>query len=182
MAALPIFTTFVAGTVLTAAALQQATNTNVSFVAAPPLVWVYDATGTISCTTSILTLVTFNTEILDADNMHNNATNPSRIIAQTLGTYDMCPCVRFPSNATGFRNLNIRMNAAGSNSGGTNIRSVPVAAANGTATIVIAAGTYWTPTNIGDYLEIFAQQSSGGTLALDAGSLVTGFTGRLVSL
>lgn len=115
-------------------------------------------------TTATLTVLAFNTEVYDAaapNAMHDTVTNNSRITVPTggAGWYMLQANVAFAFNATGYRQLQIRVN------GTTVIASTLQASAPTTGTRLNISTMY--RLNVGDYAEVQAQQTSGGNLAID---------------
>jgi hypothetical protein len=175
MATVPATQSFLAGEKVTAAKLIAATKTPLDFLMNPPRVNAYAGTST-SLTTGTSTLVTFDSEMWDTDSMHSTTTNNSRILINTSGQYLVSFYARFPSNATGYRQLNFRLNSAGNSGGGSTWSTINVAAVNGSSTFITR--TLELTCNAGDYYELFAFQNSGATLALDTGTRVTGMEFR----
>lgn len=117
------------------------------------------------------TAVTFNTEIFDTDGFHSTATNTSRITipAGLAGKYQVNACLTYGANGTGLRTFAIYKNgsvyqwapqalgSASLNAGGVSF-----------ATVVDLAVT--------DYIEMFAYQSSGGSLGTNSGSQDVSFS------
>jgi hypothetical protein len=105
------------------------------------------------------TAVNFDSEKYDTSGFHDNAVNNSRITipAGKAGYYLVIAKIDWYNNTTGRRNVQIRKN-------GTNIASAFLGALineevhNQVSTIVNLA--------VNDYLEIFAYQTSGGSLSL----------------
>jgi hypothetical protein len=109
----------------------------------------------------------FDTETMDNDSMHDTVTNSSRLIFQTAGTYLVGAQAAFASNATGRREIEIRLNAAGNPASGNQIARGSVPATNG-ATILSCSRPF--STSAGSYIELFAFQDSGGALNVLAGA------------
>lgn len=175
MATVPATQSFLAGEKVTAAKLIAATKTPLDFLMNPPRVNAY-AGAAISLTSGTSTLVTLDSESWDSDSMHSTATNPSRITINTSGQYLVSFYARFPSNATGYRQLNLRLNSGGSSGGGSTWSTINLAAVNGTSTFVTR--TLELTCVSGDHYELFAMQNSGATLSLDAGVRVSGMEFR----
>lgn len=99
------------------------------------------------------TALSFDTELWDADNIHDVATNNTRLICRTAGKYYIFGAVRMTPNANGYRSIAIQVN-------GTKFcaleRRLPVSDLATTITI----GTYY-PLKSGDYVELVACQTSG---------------------
>ena len=112
-------------------------------------------------TTAVAAAVTFDASDEDTDAGHSNVTNNSRYTVQTgwAGLWEVSGVVSFASNATGKRSIDIRIN--GSTSGYT-VGYPPV---NGATTqIGISALVRLV---VGDYVELYATQTSGGNLNTD---------------
>lgn len=103
--------------------------------------------------------VTFDSEEADAGGMHA-AGAPSRITAVVAGYYLCVGSVQFASNATGFRQLYLAKNGVPQQQ-----TLLPPAS---TTHIQQAVGEVYLA--VGDYLELFAKQTSGVSLALAVGS------------
>lgn len=114
----------------------------------------------ITLTTGVPTALTFNSERFDSGSVHSTSVNTSRLTAPVAGTYDIKGHASFAANATGVRNLDIRLN------GTTVIASQLQPAASGIITTVSVPTTYQLAAN--DYVELVAFQSSGGDLNVNA--------------
>jgi hypothetical protein len=170
MATVPATQTWLAGEKVTAAKLIAATKTPLDFLMNPPRCNAYAGTG-ISLPNATSTLITFDSEMWDTDSMHSTTTNTSRITINTSGQYLVSFYARFPSNATGYRQLNLRLNSAGSSGGGSTWSTVAIPATNGASTFVTR--TLELTCTAGDYYELFALQTSTATMTLDSGTRVT---------
>lgn len=110
------------------------------------------------------TAVTWDTESYDTDGYHSNSTNNARLTAPMDGYYRIGGRVEWAANTTNRRSLGYRVN------GGTFIiMSKLVASDNGnfqsfSDEIFLSAN---------DYVEIMANQDSGGALNLNASSFAT---------
>jgi hypothetical protein len=142
-----------------------------NFMLAPPRVSVYKSASQ-TLTDATFAVVSFNTELYDpySTAAHDNATNNSRLIAAETGLYSVNLNLVFAANATSTRRWDLRMNAAGVSGAGTligqDIRNAETGGVIGTR----MDRTLDVPLTAGDYLEIFARQDSGGSLALAGGS------------
>jgi hypothetical protein len=175
MATVPATQSFLAGEKVTAAKLIAAAKTPLDFLLNPPRVNAYAGTGPVVATATT-TLIPLDTESWDTDSMHSTATNSSRITINTSGQYLVTFYARFPSNATGYRQLNLRLNATGNPALGSTLSTISLAAVNGDATFVTR--TLELTCVAGDHYEIFATQNSGASLTLQAGQRVTGMEFR----
>jgi hypothetical protein len=175
MATVPATQSFLAGEKVTAAKLIAAAKTPLDFLMNPPRVNAYASTGVVLATATS-TLIPFDTESWDTDSMHSTTTNPSRITINTSGQYLVTFYARFPSNTTGYRQLNLRINSTGNPGLGGTLSTISAAAVNGDSTFVTR--TLELTCNAGDHYELFAQQNSGASLTLQAGQRVTGMEFR----
>lgn len=117
-------------------------------------------------TTAVAAAVIFDTETAgdDPGALHSTSTNPTRFTAVTAGRYVGYAQVAFAANAVGYRTVEFRKN-------GTvvaQVRQVPV---TGVPTLLQCfCDEVFTA---GQYLEVFATQTSGGNLDVAAGVGVT---------
>lgn len=146
---------FVAGTELEEGDLDIL-GTDIAFLANPPRCRVYNSANISHATSGVAQALTFNSERYDTDTMHSTAVNTERITFTTGGTYDVFSHVAFAVNPTGYRQAYIRLNAT------TIIVADTRAAAPGEATHLTAATTY--DFSAGDYIEVYANQTSGAAL------------------
>lgn len=136
------------------------------------------ATATTSTANNTLTVVPLGGESYDSGTMHSTGSQTSRVIAPVAGIYDLKVQVSWAANASGRRVATIRKNAAGSAAGGTQVAqvSIPTSPTSGTGVVLV--------TDIqlaaNDYLEIFALQTSGGSLDVSSGEDSTYACLRLV--
>lgn len=107
-------------------------------------------------------VVTFDSERYDSGGLHSTSVNTSRLTAPITGLYSVGACVRFASNATGYRYIYLRLN--GTTVLGADIRP----AASSVATVVPLMVDY--QLTAGDYVEVVANQLSGGALNMETGS------------
>lgn len=140
-----------------------------AFVLNRPACSVRQAT-TQNLTSASLTAITFDVNDNDPWSMHSTSVNNTRITPPVSGRYRLTGGVGYAVNATGGRQAMFRLNgsailtpsqAAVGNAGGSFNSSPPAITVeqvfNGTS----------------DYVELLADQNSGGTLATVAGSSVT---------
>lgn len=109
------------------------------------------------------TILTFDAELYDTDNFHSNTTNNSRMTIPSgkAGKYLIIGRVSYLNNATGVRFARIFKN-------GSVIGDVSLGNAGGTyGTSVDIAIIY--DLAVGDYVEVAALQSSGGSLSTQNG-------------
>ena len=134
-----------------------------------PSARVYNSAN-ISIPNNTVTVLTFNSELLDTDNIHDTATNPSRLTCKTAGLYAIYGNAQFAAHATGARSVLIRLN-------GTTFIAEAVAGSAGIVQSPPVSTQY--PLEVGDYIELAVWQNSGGSLAVnyvDAYTPVFGMT------
>ena len=177
MGTIPTITTFTAGAVLTATQMNNM-KAVADFWALTPRCSVYQSSVTsVANSAASWTLLPWQAEVFDivqsGDSlMHDNTTNPSRIYIRTAGKYEINGQVQIVLNSVGYRAAQVRLNAAGSGSGGTQL-ALNVVDASSAALVSLPIPTVEVDLSVGDYVEAFAQQNSGGALNTVAGSGVT---------
>lgn len=165
MATIPSFITFSAGSILTAAQINNFSTAGNFFLSWP----VAELRQTIaqSLTTGSGIAILFDTEDIDTDNGHSTVTNTSRYTPQTQGRLQYSGGIGYATNATGSRFAFWTINGAAINGG------MAVTGSVGGVYRILAptASSFFNGTT--DFLELFGLQSSGGALSTDvtAGSL-----------
>lgn len=138
--------------------------------------------ATLAVTSGTTVLVPLEDERFDQDwgagstgTFHSLVTNTSRIVIPYDGIYEFDVFWQW-SGTPGVGNaiMNLRLNSAGSSSGGTSVRQIVHGSDR--------AGAYRLRRAVvaGDYVELFANQSSGGSLSVSGGAGVTGVYVRMV--
>ena len=113
-----------------------------------------------SITDSLFTTVGMtDTDEWDNDNMHDTATNPSRITIRTAGRYIIQGYGQWAASATGARFFDIRKNAG--TQGALRIQST---VQNLPASTIFQNITGLVDCAVNDYLELYIYQNSGGAL------------------
>lgn len=169
--AVPTTHTVAVGDKATAADENTYVRDPIAFLINPPRCSIYQGTtGTTAGTSGVAALVLWDTESAsdgDTDTMHSTSTNTSRVVATTAGLYLVTTSIYFAANATGYREVMLRKNSAGSSSGGTLIDQFRMPATptgsgycGGGKRVRLAAT---------DYVEAFVTQTSGGSLATVTG-------------
>jgi hypothetical protein len=117
--------------------------------------------ASISVNDSASTALTFNTERWDNNNIHSLSTNTDRLTCRKSGKYQICGNVAFAANATGIRQLHIKLN-------GSTILALSQkdAVAGGVLGTVIALSTQYV-LDSGDYVQLLVYQNSGGALNVE---------------
>jgi hypothetical protein len=184
MGTIPTPPTFAPGETTGVAAKLNQLRDALNFWAAPPQCYAYPSTGQ-TTVSGVWLVITHNAELFDVvqagdTQMHDVSASQSRITFRTPGKYEVVGQAAFDGSTTGTRIAQIRLNAAGSSSGGTRlIQSVqsPVSASFSTfvplPTVIVQAAA-------GDYIELFMQQTSGANLGVTPGQENTFMRARLV--
>lgn len=118
--------------------------------------------GVQAITTSTLTTITWDVEEYDTDAMHSTVSNTGRLVAPVAGKYDITGRAMFATNATGFRQAQIRVN--GTTVIDTDTDYGPTAA----GPCYLDLGRDWVLA-ASDYIEMLVSQSSGGNLNVGGG-------------
>jgi hypothetical protein len=146
----------------------DALGTVLNFLLAPPRCYAYKtASGALADTT--WDEINFGAEAYDSHAAHDNVTNNSRLVAPESGLYTIKAHLTFATNANGIRGLDIRKNAAGVQTAGTDLAFV-VIAGNGTTQSRLIASVDAQLT-AGDYIEVFGYQGSGGALNVEGNNI-----------
>lgn len=103
---------------------------------------------------------------LSGTGMHDPATNNTRVVARTAGTYMCTGGVSWAGNGTGRRGIRWAKNGAAL------ADSQVIEAATAAVAVAYAARTVWVPLSVGDYVELQAFQdvTGGGALNTDVTS------------
>lgn len=120
-----------------------------------------------SLTTGVATGLAFDTERFDTDGFHSTSVNTNRLTipAGLGGKYLVGGGIRYASNATGWRQLALRLNGDNAKFIATDVRG-----ANPTDVTDITISTVL-ELAVGDYVELMAAQTSGGNLNVLAGAM-----------
>lgn len=140
----------------------------INFVLNPPIAELKQATLQAVATFPATAAITFDAEDVDDDvdgvGGHSTSSNTSRYTARYPGWYQIAGHVSWAGNATGRRWSFVRVN-------GTDVPGSQTAlAATSADDISVPAVTKQVYLAIGDYVELFAMQSSGGNLNTYVGS------------
>ena len=177
MGTIPTIATATAGTVATAAYMNSIKAAN-DFWALTPRAYVYQSSVTsVANSAASWTLLPMQAEVFDIvqsgdSPMHDTTTDPSRVYIRTTGKYEINGQVQIVLNSVGYRSAQVRLNAAGSGTGGTQL-AINTVDASSAALVSLPIPTVEYSLTAGDYVEMFAQQNSGGALNTVVGSGVT---------
>jgi hypothetical protein len=109
----------------------------------------------------VTTLITFDTEYYDTDSFHSTSVNPGRFTIPFDGKYIVGGHVQYAAAPVGYREILIKINGA------TFIAVyLPVATAGNIAIYASLVTLY--EFSVGDYVELHANQNSGGALNINA--------------
>jgi hypothetical protein len=138
-----------------------------------PSVRVYHNAGQ-PISNGVETVLAFNSERWDtaagaASTMHDPATNNSRLTCRYAGKYHVTANIEFAANATGQRQVYLRINGTPGQYAG--FVSTP---GSGFSVGLIVSGVLDLAVN--DYVQVFVYQNSGGSLTV-SGSSATNFYG-----
>jgi hypothetical protein len=131
------------------------------FLKSPPRVKV-KRSSTQSIPSGTETAVAWNAEDYDSELMHDNASNPSRLVCRTAGTYAIWAAPEFSANGTGVRFSQVWINNI------LNVRS-PLLVADG-LTLIGMPIYVEALLAVDDFVEIKVFQNSGAALNLAIGS------------
>jgi len=109
-----------------------------------------------------LTMVTWDSEEYDTDDMHDNVTNNSRITFKTAGKYSILVQSEWGINSTGFRFMDIMKNGVDS------IARVRDQADNASEHNIAFVGEF----AVNDYIELQVFQDTGGNLDFESGAML----------
>lgn len=155
-------TTRTTGDLITAAQYNVDLVDNVKFLRDPPKCQLGKA-AVQSAANNTFVVVTWTTEAVDTNGMHDNVTNNTRITAVTSGIYYVWTSIMFAVNATGYRRIDFRRNG---------VLVVPAIAQNSIGTLgwMYSVGALLTAAT-NDYFEIAVVQTSGAALDISTTSV-----------
>ena len=154
----PVPYTWVGGLYPSATAdLNPGVRDPLNFLLGPPRAKGYRATSGGALTGGTATLVNLDGELYDSTgSMHSLTSNIGRIVAPYPGLYFINASVGIAGQTAGQRIIiDVRLNAAGSASGGSSVltTSAPTAPSSGTSSLGSICGHYML--DAGDYVEMF---------------------------
>jgi hypothetical protein len=110
-----------------------------------------------SIANSTPTVLAFNTERYDTVPLHDTSTNNERLTCKTAGKYQITASIEWSPNATGGRQIYIRLN------GTTQITPTHQVTATAAGTMGQTATTLY-DLAVNDYVDVVVTQNSGGAL------------------
>lgn len=193
MAIVPTPNDFTAGVTASATAFNAGVRDPLNFLMGSgaggqtyPRVHAFDGSG-VACANGANTLIGFDTENYDTDNMHNlgatgtGSTSNSRVYFPTAGFYEVDVLISLANNVYATTSqMRVTLNAAGVYTGGTSIRTVDFrSSANAGAYPTLR---FYRNFNANDYIEAWITQTSGGSVTTMGSSLATRVFARWVAL
>lgn len=160
MATLPVFRTWVAGEIVTAAFLNSNVRDAGNFFLSWPAFEGRQALAQ-SIASVTPTPILLDTEDVDTDSGHSTATNTSRYTPQTQGRYMISGGISWAANGTGIRNTELWKNGAAISGGGTTYLS----AGSGLTSRYPSRTMTVSANGSTDYVELVGYQSSGVALS-----------------
>lgn len=170
IATIPVYRTWTAGEVITAAEL----NSNVRDAGNFMLSWpVCEARQTIvqSLATGSGTAISLDTNEIDTDGGHSTVTNNSRYTAKTQGRFMFSGGVGYATSGAGSRWAYWSINGTALNGASQSLPGNVLRLAAPTMSGFFNGST--------DYLELFALQNTGGALNTDVGTGALGYQSRM---
>jgi hypothetical protein len=152
-----------------ASSLEVLALAKLSFWDNKPTASLYNTSNSFTVPNNSFAAITWNNSQDDNWGGHSNVTNPSRYTAQVAGVYRFSGAFATVANATGYRLGGWALNGAEYASGNANTR---VYNSNPSGTVInsVSLGTVKIRMNVGDYVEMWVFQNSGGTLATTDGT------------
>lgn len=160
---------FADNTQITGAFMNSNVRDTVNFLAFPPMARLANSGGTQTVATGTDTAVTMQTATVTTVNSDNysgwsSGTNPTRYTVQRAGRYWVYGQVAFAHATGGIWSAGLRVNGTG-----TVWRSTRVTPPSTSTQGMILPIEMYLRLNAGDYVELIAAQSSGGTVSLATG-------------
>lgn len=129
------------------------------WLASPPMAHVYNSAD-LTIANNTETTLTFNSEVFDVGGLHSTASNTGRLTCTYTGYYIVTANVKWEANATGRREVTLRVN------GSTYVAAEAIdnVGASANSNMSITSGVI--ALNSTDYVEVRAYQDSGGDLVV----------------
>lgn len=109
------------------------------------------------------TAVAFDAESWDTDTLHDNSTNPSRVVLNKVGKWQVDWQLVYAANGTGVRDASLMVN-------GAVVAIRELLNSGGSVGVYVHGSDIVNATAITDYVEIQPFQNSGGSLAFTVGA------------
>lgn len=167
MATVPTPLDATAGTKISASTFDSGVRDVFDFLLDTPHCEVHDNAG-ITLVNATATLMLYDTESNDTDNMHSTVSNTGRIVFNTVGRWDLNIFSTVPAATYTGYDINPRTNSGGSAAGGSSIRTFSMGSPGG-APRQHCINFKQVITTPGDYIEIFITQTSGANRVTSGG-------------
>lgn len=138
-------------------------NSSLDTITKYPCARVYH-NANISIANNTTTVLPFNSENFDTDNIHDTATNNTRLTCKTSGKYQITANVAWALGTGGRRGVNIKLNGIAFNY----IASQESSPQPDNVGYAVQNVTTLYNLNVGDYVEVEVYQSSGASLNIQA--------------
>lgn len=165
MATVPVPRTWTVGELLTASKMNTDLRNGLNFLLSGKPLAVLQRTATQSFTNNTPAFVTWNTELIDRDGGHDNATNAQRYTAQTAGWYMITAAVDWVNFSGGSRQISMSRSGAAQYSEARGASPSSYSSNN-----LLAVPLFL---SVADYVEISAIQDSGSTITVNPSSRLT---------
>lgn len=176
MATVPTVQVWSIGQYVTSAQMNAGIGNVLSWLMAPPKATIYrNAALGVSTTT----VVPWTTELIDTDTMWSAGHN-TRLVFNTAGTFAVEAVSHFAGISTGQVYMAVCLNSAGTLGGRLVEQALPNVGSSFFQSLNLSFSYFF---NAGDYIEMFVNQTAGGTVnAFPGGAYFDGhFTGRWIS-
>jgi hypothetical protein len=161
----PVAYTAATGNFLTAGLWNTQVRDGVGYLMAPPSFRAHAEVAQALADGAWVSL-TLDTEEFDNYGGHSTTTNTSRYTCQVAGIYLLAGNAAFSTSTVGFRAVRFTVNGSANPVHGSFVKTLPAPAGNSSG----VGTTAMVQLNVGDYVELQANQSSGASLNTAAGS------------
>jgi hypothetical protein len=157
----PVSSTQAPGNLITSALWNAGPAASNAFLTGPPLAQITQ-TSTQTVLNNTPTVLQFDTTGLDTDSGHSNIVNNSRYTCQVVGWYLVIGGVGWAPNSTGNRLTLLYKNGVQVSFGSESFTAT-------SANSCVVQASWMVQMAVGDYVEIYGYQGSGGNLATQGG-------------
>lgn len=171
MGSVPTPRTFQAGEIETAAYLNSLSQV-LNFMQNPPRCSVWNNATANTLVSGTGASIAFDSELYDTDNMHSTTSNTTRLTAQTPGLYDIKGSADFGSSSSGTRQISIYKNGSA--------QAFDSDGAMAAADVLFLSKEIYLAA--GDYVELWALQTTGANLTMPTGQSLLWFSARWVAI
>lgn len=150
------------------AAWGDAVNSAINLLANPPRVSVYRSADYGIADSDGTEVLAWNAETYDTDTMHSLASNTGRLTATTAGRYLIVATIIWEADATGLRRCQLRLNGSSGDILDSDSDYAP--GASNFSRVKLARVV---ELEVGDYVEVYCYQDSGGALSVIGSAAAT---------